>query len=46
VGIHPRCAEAPAGRLDDKASRAIAREHREMSKSNLEAWETWRTNTA
>ncbi len=33
---------AIGGRLDDKASRAIAREHREMSKSNLEAWETWR----
>lgn len=33
---------AVGGRLDDKAARAIAREHREMSKSNLEAWESWR----
>jgi hypothetical protein len=33
---------AIGGRLDDAASRAIAREHREMSRSNLEAWETWR----
>ena len=38
-------AAAIGGRLDDKASRAIAREHRVMSKSNLEAWETWRSNT-
>jgi hypothetical protein len=37
---------AIGGRLDDTAARAIAREHREMSKSNLEAWESWRTNTA
>jgi len=36
---------AIGGRLDDTASRAIAREHREMSKSNLEAWETWQSNT-
>ncbi len=36
---------AIGGRLDDKASRAIAREHREMSKSNLEAWENWRADT-
>ena len=37
---------AIGGRLDDKAARAIAREHREMSKSNLEAWDTWRSDTA
>ncbi len=36
---------AIGGRLDDTASRAIAREHREMSKSNLEAWEAWRPRT-
>ncbi len=39
-------AVAIGGRLDDKASRAIAREHREMSKSNLEAWETWRNRAS
>lgn len=33
---------AIGGRLGDKGSRAIAREHREMSRSNLEAWETWK----
>ncbi len=38
-------AVAIGGRLDDKASRAIAREHREMSRSNLEAWESWQRNT-
>ncbi len=37
---------AIGGRLDDTASRAIAREHREMSKSNLEAWESWQSHTA
>ena len=37
---------AIGGRLDDKALAAgLAREHREMSKSNLEAWETWRPHT-
>jgi len=36
---------AIGGRLDDTASRAIAGEHREMSKSCLEAWEAWQSNT-
>ena len=35
-------AVAIGGRLTDKASRAIAREHREMCRSNLEAWESWK----
>jgi hypothetical protein len=32
-------------RVPDTESRALAKEHREMSKSNLEAWETWQPNT-
>ncbi len=32
-------------RVHDDESRALAKEHREMSKSNLEAWETWQPNT-
>ena len=35
-------AAAIGGRLDDKASRAIAREHRVMSEATLEAWDVWR----
>ncbi len=35
-------AAAIGGRLEDKASRAIAREHRVMSEASLEAWDTWR----
>jgi len=37
---------AIGGRLDDTASRLIASEHREMSKSNLEAWESWQSHCA
>ena len=37
---------AIGGRLDDTASRAIASEHREMSRSNLEAWESWQSHSA
>lgn len=33
-------------RLEDPASKAIAREHRLMSKSNLEAWAEWSQHTA
>ncbi len=29
-------------RVHDDESRALAKEHRQMSRSNLEAWETWR----
>ncbi len=32
-------------RVPDAESRALAKEHREMSKSNLEAWERWQPNT-
>jgi len=32
-------------RVPDTESRALAKEHREMSRSNLEAWETWQPNT-
>jgi hypothetical protein len=32
-------------RVHDPESRALAKEHREMSRSNLEAWETWKRNT-
>ena len=35
-------AVAIGGRLDGKAARAIAREHRVMSDASLEAWSTWR----
>ena len=35
-------AAAIGGRLDDKAARAIAREHRVMSEASLEAWDAWR----
>ena len=36
-------AAAIGGRLDDKAARAIAREHRVMSEASLEAWDDWRS---
>jgi hypothetical protein len=32
-------------RVPDAESRALAKEHREMSRSNLEAWEAWRPRT-
>ncbi len=32
-------------RVHDDESRALAKEHREMSKSNLDAWESWQPNT-
>jgi len=32
-------------RLEDEASKAIAKEHRLMSKSNLEAWAEWSQHT-
>ncbi|MEO0492074.1 MAG: hypothetical protein AAF081_01510 [Actinomycetota bacterium] len=35
-------AAAIGGRLEDKASRAIARQHREMSDATLKAWDDWR----
>jgi len=35
-------AAAITGRLDTSEARAIAREHRAMSKANLDVWETWR----
>lgn len=33
-------------RVDDAGSRAIAKEHREMSRSNLGAWDIWRSHTS
>ncbi len=37
---------AIGGRLADKESRAIAREHRKMAEASLEAWDAHRTNLA
>ena len=34
---------AIGGRLEDKAARAIAREHRVMSQASVEAWDLWKS---
>jgi hypothetical protein len=36
-------AQAIAGRLDDPAAKAIALQHRDMSKATVDAWQKWQT---